>query len=97
MNIMTEKIEFKTGDEVTSFYCIEETTFEECTYLLVSDTDMSDDETSDMDEEANAYILKKIAEQDEDVVYEMVEDERVLAALSGIFNELLSDSDFSIE
>lgn len=84
---MTEKITFtveETGEEV-ELYVVEETRVSGVNYLLVTDS-------SDNDEEGEAYILKDVsAESDTDAIYEMVEDENELNAVSKIFEELLDD------
>jgi len=83
---MTEKIVFtveETGEEV-ELYVVEETRVSGVNYLLVTDSDEGDD--------GNAYILKDVSEQsDADAIYEMVEDEEELNAVSKIFEELLDD------
>ncbi len=84
---MTEKITFtveETGEEV-ELYVVEETRVSGVNYLLVTDS-------NDEDEEGEAYILKDVsAETDADAIYEMVEDESELNAVSKIFEELLDD------
>lgn len=86
---MTEKIVFKdeTGEEI-EFYVLEETRINNMNYLLVTESD--DDE----DEEAAAYILKDVSNQeDEEAIYEMVENDDELKYMSDIFEELLEDVD----
>lgn len=74
------------GEEIT-FFVIEQTKVNGYHYLLVTDA-------NEEDEEADAYILKDIAkEEDKDSIYEMVEDENELEAIGKIFNELLEDFD----
>ena len=84
---MTEKITFtveETNEEVELFV-VEETRVSGVNYLLV--TDSEDDE-----EEGEAYILKDVSDESEaDAIYEMVEDEEELNAVSKIFAELLDD------
>ena len=85
-----EKIEFTFQDtnETVDFYILEETKINGTQYLLVTD---SDDEE---EEEAEAYILKNLSsETDEENVYEMVEDDEELEAVSKIFAEELEDYD----
>ena len=43
--------------------------------------------------DSEAYILKEIADENDDVVYEMVEDDNELAALGKVFAELIDDAD----
>ncbi len=85
---MDERIIFTTDDgEEVAFYIVEETTLAGENYLLVAEAD--EDE-----EEADALILKETkGENDEEAVYDVVEDEAVLEALSKIFAELLDDVD----
>ncbi|MBP3338999.1 MAG: DUF1292 domain-containing protein [Lachnospiraceae bacterium] len=84
---MTEKITFtveETGEEV-ELYVVEETRISGVNYLLVTD---SADETED----GEAYILKDVSDEaDTDAIYEMVEDEEELNAVSKVFGELLED------
>lgn len=84
---MTEKITFtveETGEEVELFV-VEETRVSGVNYLLVTDS-------ADEEEEGEAYILKDVSDEtDTDAIYEMVEDEAELNAVSKIFEELLDD------
>ena len=41
--------------------------------------------TEEEDGDSEAYILKEIADENDDVVYEMVEDDNELAALGKVF------------
>ena len=85
-----ERITFtlNTG-EVVDFAVLEETKLSGTNYLLVTE---SEDEEVDTD----AYILKEIAEDEEQVLYEMVEDDRELEYVSKIFAELLEDVDIEL-
>ena len=84
-----EKLTFVTEDqESVDFYIIEETRVNGINYLLVTG---SEDEE---DEEAEAYILKDTSKaEDTEAVYEFVESEEELDAVSRIFAELLEDMD----
>ena len=84
-----EKRTFVTEDqESVDFYIIEETRVNGINYLLVTE---SEDEE---DEEAEAYILKDTSKaEDTEAVYEFVESEEELDAVSRIFAELLEDMD----
>lgn len=84
-----EKLTFVTEDqESVDFYIIEETKVNGINYLLVTE---SEDEE---DEEAEAYILKDTSKaEDTEAVYEFVESEEELDAVSRIFAELLEDMD----
>lgn len=69
------------------FYIVEQTKFGDVTYILVT-------ESPDGDDEADAFILKDISgPEDEEAVYEFVEDDKELDALALIFSELLEDTD----
>lgn len=85
---MNEKIIFcdeQTGEEV-EFYVVEQTRINNMNYLLVTE--------SDDDEEADAYILKDTSkEDDEEAVYELVENDDELEYISKIFAEILEDID----
>jgi uncharacterized protein YrzB (UPF0473 family) len=84
-----EKLTFVTEDqESVDFYIIEETRVDGINYLLVTE---SEDEE---DEEAEAYILKDTSKaEDTEAIYEFVESEEELDAVSRIFAELLEDMD----
>lgn len=87
-----DKIAFTFSDteEEVEFFVLEQTKFQGRQYLLVTDSD-------EEEEEADAYILKDLSgAQDTEAVYEMVEDEQELEALSQIFEELLEDVDFEM-
>lgn len=67
------------GEELI-VYVVEETTLNEVKYLLVSDEN---------DEEA--FIMRAVAENDDEVTYEFVEDEVEFEAVSRLFEELLDE------
>lgn len=76
------------GEEIP-FYVIEQTTIAGKNFLLVTDSDSST-------EEADAYIMQEITDKEEQLFYELVEDENQLEALSKVFGELLEDIDIQI-
>lgn len=81
-------IEFETEDgEAVAFMVHAQTMLAGKNYLLVSDSD---------EDEADAYIMEEIVDEDDQKVYEMVEDEEKLEALSKIFAELLDDVDIEM-
>lgn len=82
------KIVFAADDgEKVEFNVVEQTTLNGINYLLVT-------EDNNNDEEAEAYILKDISANDEEeAVYDMVEDEEELSLIAEIFEELLEDID----
>lgn len=85
-----EKITFidpQTNEE-TEFAVEEETKLNGIKYLLVSDGQESGD--------CEAYILKEVSTDDEEVVYQMVEDDVEFSALAKIFSEL-TDEETALE
>ena len=81
-------IEFETEDgKKVPFYIVEETMLRGINYLLVTDSE---------EEEADAYIMREVTDQDGQVVYEIVEEEAELEAVSKIFSELLEDVELEI-
>ena len=76
------------GEEIL-FYIIEQTTLAGKDFLLVTDSDTDEDE-------AEVYIMQEISDQDDQTVYEFVEDEAQLEALSKVFAELLDDVDIQM-
>ena len=85
-----EKVKFTDPDtqEVVEFVVEEETQLNGNKYLLVSE----DTEDGTLD----AYILKEIKDENEEVTYQVVDDEVEFMALARIFTEL-SDEDTDIE
>jgi len=82
---MEEKIVFETDEGEVLFYVLEETRVAGVNYLLVTDSE---------EDEADCYILKDISgEQDPEAVYEIVEDDETLSALTKLFSELLENTE----
>ena len=85
-----QSINFITDEvEEIPFYIIEQTTLAGKDFLLVTDSDTDEDE-------AEVYIMQEISDQDDQTVYEFVEDEAQLEALSKVFAELLDDVDIQM-
>ena len=85
-----EKITFidsETNEEV-EFFVEEETQLNGEKYVLVSDGDDEGD--------SEAYILKEIRTEDDEIFYQMVEDEVEFLALAKIFSEL-TDEETALE
>ena len=82
------KIVFRDENgEEDIYYVVEETKLGNVDYILVTDS-------PDEEEDADAYILKDVSDPDsEEAVYEFVEDDKELQALSKVFAELLDDVD----
>ena len=83
---MEEKITLQTDTgEAVDFYVLEETRINGMNYLLVTDSEEDDGE---------CLILKDTSEdQDQESLYEIVEDEKELDAVLTVFEELLDDVD----
>lgn len=83
-------LETEEGEKV-SFYVLEETRISGMNYLLV--TDAKED-----DEEGECYILKDMSTaEEEEAVYEFVEDDSEMDYLFKIFTELLEDVDVDLK
>ena len=80
-----DEIKFTTEDGEEVIFCVlEQTRLGGINYLLVS--------TIEDEEEAEALILKDISKDtEEEAVYDIVEDDRELELVAGIFKELLED------
>lgn len=88
MSDLTDYIEFETEEgEKIPFYVIEQTMVAGTNYLLVSDSE---------EDEADAYIMREVMDENDQKIYEMVEDETQLEALSKVFSELLEDVDIEM-
>ncbi|MCD7745217.1 MAG: DUF1292 domain-containing protein [Lachnospiraceae bacterium] len=78
------------GGEKVWFSVLEETRISGVSYLLVT-------ESEDEEEDAEVYILKDTSRDgDADALYEFVEDDGELEAVSKIFEELLEDVDIEL-
>lgn len=85
-----EKIVFTTQDnEKIEFYVLEQTMINGVNYILVADTIE--------DEEANALILKESANEADEIIYDVVEDDNELQAISKVFIEMLDDTEIELE
>ncbi len=77
------KFAFADGSGEDEFFVLEETMINGSTYILVTDSE---------DDEAECLILKDSGSQGQgESVYEIVEDETELLAVSKVFEELLED------
>ena len=73
------------GSEAVWFYVLEQTRLGGHNYILVSDSEEGDGE---------AYIMKDISKDgDEEASYEFVDSDQELSAVSGVFSEMLEDTD----
>ena len=86
-----DKISFtleETGEEIL-FYVLEETRLNGTDYILVTDS---------QDEDGEALILKDLSSDgDSEALYEIVEDDRELQGVMEIFEQLLEDTDITLE
>ena len=86
---MTEKISFVDPDtnEEVEFFVLEQTRINGLNYLLVADTEEGD---------GQALILKDLSQDGtEESVYEIVDSDQELDAVSGVFANMLEDVDFT--
>lgn len=83
-----EKVVFVDPEtkENIDFFVVEETQINGKKYLLV---------TEEQDGDSDAYILEELANDKDDIVYGMVEDDAQLAALGKVFAELIDDADIA--
>ncbi len=81
-----EKITFfPEGEDPVEFFVLEQTRIGGVAYILVTDCEDGDGE---------ALILKDLAKDGEDEsLYEIVSDEEELAAVAGVFENMLDDVD----
>ncbi len=83
-----EKVSFTLTDtdETTEFYVVGQTKIGDVDYILVTDS---------MEDGAEAMILKETAagKGQEESIYEVVEDDVELDAISRVFAEILDDID----
>ena len=79
-----EKLTFQGKDgEQAEFYVLEQTRVNGVNYLLVADSEEDDGE---------CQILKDMAsEEEQESLYEIVEDEQELSAVLTVFEQLLDD------
>nr|WP_303182374.1 DUF1292 domain-containing protein [Lachnoclostridium phocaeense] len=79
-----EKIKFQSdGMEEAEFFVLEQTKLNGTSYILVTDSEEGD---------AECLILRDGSEaEDTDSIYEIVEDDTELSAVSKVFEELLED------
>ena len=85
-----EKIKFTFEDtsETVEFFVLEQTKINGAVYILVTDSEEDD---------AECLILKDMSSaEDADSVYEVVEDDNELLAVSKVFEELLEDVDIEM-
>lgn len=79
-----EKIKFCFGESEDSveFFVLEQTKINGASYLLVTDS---------KEDDAECLILKETSQDAKESVYEIVEDDVELTAVSKVFEKLLDD------
>lgn len=85
-----EKIKFTFEDtcETVDFFVLEQTKINGAVYILVTDSEEDD---------AQCLILKDTSSaEDTESIYEVVEDDTELLAVSKVFEELLEDVDIEM-
>lgn len=70
-----------TGEEI-EFYVLEQTCINGMNYILA---------TEEEEEDGDAYILKEVNAENEDVIYEFVDDEIEFDAIARVFCEMMDD------
>ena len=70
-----------TGEEI-EFYVLEQTCINGMNYILA---------TEEEEEDGEAYILKEVLIENEEVIYEFVDDEIEFDAIARVFGEMLDD------
>lgn len=84
-----EKITFETEDGTEDFYVLEQTMLGGINYILVTDEIEG--------EEGSFLVLKEEKDSKEDeVFYQIIEDDNELKAVISVFNELLEDIDLEV-
>lgn len=82
------KFTFADGEETAEFFVLEQTRVGGVDYILVTDSEEDD---------AEALILKDLSRDgEEEAVYEIVEDDEELIAVSKVFQEMLEDVDITM-
>ena len=85
---MEDKVKFITDDgEEALFEVIEQARIGGVDYLLV---------TEDHENNGEAFLLKKITDEKDDVIYVMPDDDMELDAVSNYFSSLLDDIDIEV-
>lgn len=85
-----EKITFELPDsgESVDFYVLEQTRINGTNYILVTDSE---------EEDGEALILKDLSEDGEqDAIYEIVEDDNELEAISKVFVQMMEDVELEL-
>ncbi|MBE5938215.1 MAG: DUF1292 domain-containing protein [Lachnospiraceae bacterium] len=86
------KVAYDNGEE-EELYVLEQTQVAGNTYLLA--TSAVDEETEEL-EEAEAWIFKQVSISEDDVYYEVIEDDTELEAVAKVFEAMLEDCNIEL-
>ena len=82
------KFTFEDAGESVEFFVLEQTKLNGSVYILVTDS---------QEDDAECLILKEtVSKEDGESIYEVVEDDTELLAVSKLFEELLEDVDIEM-
>jgi hypothetical protein len=82
------KFTFADGEETAEFFVLEQTRIGGIDYILVTDSE---------EEDGEALILKDLSKDgEEEALYEIVEEDEELLAVSKVFEEMLEDVDITL-
>ncbi|MBR6770237.1 MAG: DUF1292 domain-containing protein [Lachnospiraceae bacterium] len=91
-----EKISFKSEDGASvELYVLEQTQIGGIRYILVADQEVGDGEALILKEISGGTSGESAVGEEEQTVYEIVEDETELDAVASVFENLLEDIEFS--
>ena len=93
---LVEKITFQPENEApVEFYVLEQTQIGGVRYILVTDQEVGDGEALILKEVSEGVSGEAAASEEEQTVYEIVEDETELSAVASVFENLLEDTELS--
>ena len=82
------RFQFADSEESAEFFVLEQTRINGTNYILVTDSEQGD---------AEALILKDLSRDGEqEAIYEIVEDDNEMEAISKVFSEMLEDIDLTL-
>ena len=90
------KFTFSDGSGADEFFVLEETKINGSAYILVVDSEEDDAECLILREVEESKDAEKTYEDAKESVYEIVEDDVELQAVSKVFEELLEDVDIEM-
>lgn len=98
---MLESIRVTSSEgEETEFYVIEQTQVGGNTYLLACDNndilESDEQEDEEAEDEGSLWIFRQVKTGEDEVYYEIIEDEAELKAVARVFDAMLDDYDIEI-